>query len=108
VPELPGIDRRRAEELVRPLLEVSNDVWLEPEQVRELLSAYGIPLVDERIAASVDEAVEAGAELGFPVVVKSAEAGAHKTESGGVALGLADAGAVRAAAERIGVPVLVQ
>ena len=35
-------------------------------------------------------------------------AGAHKTESGGVVLDLADAEAVRAAAERIGGPVIVQ
>jgi len=40
--------------------------------------------------------------------VKSALAGAHKTESGGVALNLADADEVRAATERIGAPVLVQ
>src|SRR5207248_9190966 len=53
-------------------------------------------------------AVAAAVELGFPVVVKSAAAGAHKTESGGVALGLGDLLAVRAAAERIGTPVLVQ
>jgi acetate---CoA ligase (ADP-forming) len=41
-------------------------------------------------------------------VVKSAAAGAHKTESGGVALNLADEAAVRAAAARIGAPLLVQ
>jgi acyl-CoA synthetase (NDP forming) len=42
------------------------------------------------------------------VVVKSAEAGVHKTEIGGVALDLRTNEAVRAAAERIGAPVLVQ
>jgi acyl-CoA synthetase (NDP forming) len=47
-------------------------------------------------------------ELGFPVVVKSAVAGAHKTETGGVALDLRDEAAVRAAVDRIGAPVLVQ
>jgi hypothetical protein len=41
-------------------------------------------------------------------VVKSAAPGAHKTETGGVALDLEDAAAVRAAAERIGFPVVVQ
>src|SRR5262249_8257734 len=46
--------------------------------------------------------------LGFPAVVKTAAAGARKTETGGVALGLADAAEVRAAAVRIGGPVLVQ
>ena len=55
-----------------------------------------------------DEAARAAAELGFPAVVKSAAAGAHKTETGGVALDLEDEAAVRAAAERIGFPVIVQ
>ena len=41
-------------------------------------------------------------EIGYPVVVKLAAAGAHKTELGGVALGLADPEAVRAAATRMG------
>ena len=53
-------------------------------------------------------AAQAAAELGFPAVVKSAAAGAHKTETGGIALDLEDEAAVRAAAERIGFPVIVQ
>jgi len=64
--------------------------------------------VPEQVVSSADAAVEAAQELGFPVVVKSAAAGVHKTESGGIALNLADADEVRAAAERIGAPVLVQ
>ena len=76
--------------------------------MRELFGAYGIPLVAERLVASADEAVEAARELGFPVVVKSAAAGAHKTETGAIALDLADDDAVRAAFERIGAPALVQ
>jgi acyl-CoA synthetase (NDP forming) len=56
----------------------------------------------------VEEAVTAARELGFPVVVKTAAAGAHKTESGGVALDLASDDDVRTAAQRIGGPLLVQ
>ena len=85
-----------------------DDAWLTPAETRELLSAYGLPLVEERLAESVDEAVEAAGELGLPVVVKSGVAGAHKTETGGVALDLGDEAAVRDAAERIGAPVIVQ
>ena len=55
-----------------------------------------------------EAAVAAAAELGYPVVVKTAEPGAHKTESGGVALDLADEEAVREAVEAIGLPVVVQ
>jgi hypothetical protein len=73
-----------------------------------LLDAYGIPLVAERTAATPDEAVAAATELGFPVVVKTAVAGAHKTESGGVALDLRSAEDVHATATRMGGPVIVQ
>jgi acetate---CoA ligase (ADP-forming) len=82
--------------------------WLEPDQARRLLEAYGLPVVPERTVDSADEAVAAAGELGFPVVVKSATAGAHKTESGGVALNLAAEDDVRAAADRIGAPLVVQ
>src|SRR5581483_269477 len=107
-PDLPGIDRAAAEALVAGVARASNDAWLAPGQVRELFAAYGIPLVAEREAASADEAVAAARELGFPVVVKSGAPGAHKTESGAIALDLAGEDAVRAAAERIGAPLVVQ
>ena len=108
VVELEGIDRPAAEALVRSVLAASNDAWLTAPQTRELFGAYGIPLVPERVVATAAEAAEAARELGFPAVVKSAVPGAHKTESGGIALDLTDEDAVREAAERIGGPVLVQ
>jgi acyl-CoA synthetase (NDP forming) len=104
VPDLDGIDLAAAERIVAGAVER----WLGTEETRALLGAFGVPLVPERLAESVEEAVEAAKALGFPAVVKTAEAGAHKTESGGVALDLRDADAVRAAVERIGVPVIVQ
>jgi len=107
VPELV-VDREAAEAVVAEALSRSDDAWLEPAQARRLLEAYGLPVVPEQVVSSADAAVEAAQELGFPVVVKSAAAGVHKTESGGIALNLADADEVRAAAERIGAPVLVQ
>jgi acetyl coenzyme A synthetase (ADP forming)-like protein len=103
VPEVVGVDRAVGRAMV-----AGDERWLTAEETRTLLSAYGIPLVPERVVESADAAVAAADELGYPVVVKSAAAGAHKTETGGVALGLAEAEAVRTASERIGVPVLVQ
>jgi acetyl coenzyme A synthetase (ADP forming)-like protein len=108
VPSVDGIDSAAAERIVSTALAAADDAWLTPEQTRELLSAYALPLVEERLAETVEEAIEAARDLGFPVVVKSAEAGAHKSETGGVALDLADEPAVREAAGRIGAPVLVQ
>ena len=83
------VDRGAAEAVVAEALGAGDEAWLEPAQARRLLEAYGIPVVPERVVDTADDAVAAAAELGFPVVVKSAAAGAHKTESGGVALDLA-------------------
>jgi acetate---CoA ligase (ADP-forming) len=108
VPTLDGIDTEAARAVVEEALARSDDAWLEPEATQRMLQAYRIPLVQERLATDADGAAAAAAELGFPVVVKVAAAGAHKTERGGVALDLADERAVRAAAARMGGPLLVQ
>ena len=107
-PVVAGIDRDAALAVVERALSEDDDRWLDPAETRALLLAYGLPLVAERVAASADDAVSAAETVGFPVVVKTATPGAHKTETGGVALDLADASAVRAAVERIGAPVIVQ
>ncbi|WP_018636502.1 acetate--CoA ligase family protein [Parafrankia elaeagni] len=63
---------------------------------KRLLAGYGIPTVAERLITSPEEAVAAAAELGFPVVLKIASADiAHKSDLGLVAVGVADADAVR-------------
>jgi acetate---CoA ligase (ADP-forming) len=108
LPELNGIDRARASEIVGRALAGSNDLWLAPDDVRSLLEAYGIPVVSERTAQTPEEAVAAAEELGYPVVVKTAEAGAHKTEKGLLALDLYDEADVRDAVAHVGLPALVQ
>jgi acetyl coenzyme A synthetase (ADP forming)-like protein len=108
VPEIDGIDREAASEVVERTLEAAEDRWLAPNDARKLLLAYGIPLVPEQTASAADEAVAAAQSLGFPVAVKTAVAGAHKTETGGIALDLTSDDAVRSAVERIGGPVIVQ
>ncbi|HKD95397.1 MAG TPA: GNAT family N-acetyltransferase, partial [Gaiellaceae bacterium] len=80
VPEL-DVDREEAQAVVREGL-AGGGGWLTPEQTRRLLQAYGVPLVPERVAATAGEAVEAASELGFPVVLKTAAPGVHKTEQG--------------------------
>jgi acetate---CoA ligase (ADP-forming) len=107
VPEL-DVDRAGARAFVDDLLRTSPDLWLDAAQTRRLLGSYGVPLVPEAAATSPEEAAALAVELGLPAVVKTAVAGAHKTESGGVALDLRSADEVRRAAERIGGPVIVQ
>ena len=77
-------------------------------QSRSLLEAYGIRLVGEALAADAEAAVTAATALGLPGRRQDRGAGAHKTETGGVALDLRDATAVRGAAARIGGALLVQ
>ena len=63
-----------------------------------VLASAGIPVVRERVAAGADEAVRAAAELGWPVVLKIASADiAHKSEIGGVIVGLRDEAQLREA-----------
>ncbi|MGI8797465.1 MAG: acetate--CoA ligase family protein [Acidimicrobiia bacterium] len=72
---------------------------LSEAESKRVLAGHGVPVLDERLAATPDEAVAAADGLGYPVVVKACGAGiAHKTERGLVRLGLADATAVRRAA----------
>ncbi len=107
-PARPEVDSEEARRIVSDTLAGRDQAWLDADATRRLLTAYGVPVVPERVAQSADEAVEAARELGLPVVLKTAVAGAHKTEQGGIALGLRDERQIRAAAERIGLPVLVQ
>jgi len=63
---------------------------------KELLAAYGIPTVETRITKTVDDAIQAAEEIGYPVVLKlHSETITHKTDVGGVQLNLNNAEEVR-------------
>ena len=67
-----------------------------------LLAKVGITVPAGRLAKTADDAVKIAAGIGFPVALKAqADALAHKSDAGGVALGLADETALRAAFERV-------
>jgi acetyl coenzyme A synthetase (ADP forming)-like protein len=102
------IDGATARRVVESALARGEAHWLTGEETWQLLRAYGLTLVDQSAAVDGEDAVKAATALGFPVVVKTAAAGAHKTELGGVAVDLETPEEVRAAAERIGGPLLVQ
>lgn len=62
--------------------------FTEPE-ARDLLSEYGLPLSGYSVATNAQEAVTAATEIGFPVVLKIVSPDiVHKTEAGGVKVGL--------------------
>jgi acetyltransferase len=69
---------------------------------KELLRGYGVNVTRERLASDPEAAALAAEAIGFPVVVKlCGDRIAHKSERGGVRLGLGDAAAVRQAAAEL-------
>ncbi len=71
------------------------------EAARALLAAGGVPFVAQRTVHTATAAQVAAAEIGFPVALKALGA-VHKSDTGGVKLGLADAEALAAAYADVG------
>ncbi len=87
-----GVNRDAA----RRALEGFAEGWLPPDRVRALLTAYGIPLPAEGMAADAEQAVALAERIGYPVALKVVSPDLpHKSEAGGVRLNLGDAQAVR-------------
>jgi len=72
IPDLPGVDRDRASELVAAYLAgTPGGGWLPRERAVELLSCYGVTLVDSVAATAEDDVVAAAARFGAPVALKA-------------------------------------
>lgn len=80
-------------QLPAPAVPVARDGYA---AARELLAAAGIPFTDQRTVADADEAVAAAAQIGYPIALKALGA-LHKSDGGGVVLGIASPTALRAA-----------
>jgi acetyl coenzyme A synthetase (ADP forming)-like protein len=81
--------------------------WLTPLEAQALVEAAGIRVARARFAVGADAAVAAARAIGFPVAIKAAGPSiVHKTEVGGVKLGLTDEASVHRACldleERLG------
>lgn len=64
----------------------------------ELLASAGIPFADMDLAATEEDALQAAGKIGYPVVMKlSSPELTHKTEYGGVKVGIQDESACRSA-----------
>lgn len=73
----------------------------EPEAI-SLLRAYGIPYPDHAVAGTAKEATEIADRLGYPVVLKVVSPDVvHKSDVGGVVVGLENARSVAKAYERV-------
>jgi acyl-CoA synthetase (NDP forming) len=66
-----------------------------------LLSDYGIPVAESALVTSHNELLSAARRLGYPLALKTASGVAHKSDAGGVLLGLADHAALADAYARL-------
>jgi len=65
---------------------------LSPEEVREVLIAYGLALAPSTLASSAGEAIDAAHRFGYPVVLKASSTRiSHKSDVGGVKVDLRNA-----------------
>ena len=96
-PELDATAWTTVENILAPAL-AGGRTLLSEHEAKQVLSAYGIPVVTTRLAASEEDAVAAAEATGYPVVLKlHSHTITHKADVGGVKLGLHDASGVRTA-----------
>jgi acyl-CoA synthetase (NDP forming) len=71
-------------------------------EVMRVLEAYGIPVAPYRVARTADEAAQAAQALGWPVVMKVLSPRIiHKSDVGGVIVGVEDEAELRTAFDRL-------
>jgi acetyltransferase len=88
----------QARSVIEKCLSNGRDLLTEAE-AKEVLAAYGVPIVETRVAKTPEEAAEVAAEIGLPVALKILSPDiTHKSDVGGVALGLDTAEEVKQAA----------
>ncbi|WP_028230940.1 acetate--CoA ligase family protein [Paraburkholderia mimosarum] len=79
----------------------ANGIYAE-YQGKQWLAAAGLPVPPGRLAKTLDEALRIADEIGYPVVLKAqASELPHKSDVGGVVVGLADAAALRAGWDKL-------
>ncbi len=103
VPDHDDIDVAAVDAVVAELAGDDPDgVWLDRDQAARLLGAAGLPVARHRMVTSLDDAVAAAADMGYPVVLKATGVDRyHPGEEGGVALDLHDAVALEGAYRRM-------
>jgi acetyltransferase len=90
-------DRNCVEKIIKAARQAQRTMLTEFES-KQILAAYGVPVVTTCVAESEDEAVRCAENMGYPVVLKVfSHTITHKTDVGGVQLNLRDAEAVRLA-----------
>jgi len=89
------VNRRRAERIFARSIRQKR-VQVGEAAAKEILAAYGFSIPEGALARDADEATEIASRIGFPVALKIAsQAVIHKSDMGGVRLGVMDAEAAR-------------
>jgi acyl-CoA synthetase (NDP forming) len=105
-PELSGIRADAGRELCARALAERGPGWLTSEECARLLDAFGVPRVPTAVAHDAASAVRVAGELGYPVALKlQSTTVVHKTDVGGVRLGLANGAEVARAYDEIAAAV---
>jgi acetyltransferase len=90
IPDAFEAHRERAQAILRRALAEGRS-WLTEVEAKDVLAAYGIPVVPTTVVTSPDQAAETAARIGQPVALKILSPDiTHKSDVGGVMLGLAD------------------
>jgi acetyltransferase len=98
----PSLEERQQRAVAAVLAARTRRSKLSERESREIIASWGIPVAREAAAKTASEAAEAAERLGYPVVLKiDSRDIPHKTEAGGVRVGLRNGGEVRSAFEEI-------
>jgi len=101
--EIP--DRPSVESIIQTTRQAGRTLLTEVES-KQILKAYGIPVVETCVAQSEDAAVHCADAIGYPVVLKLlSQTITHKSDVGGVQLNLVDVDTVRRAYRAIATAV---
>jgi len=98
-PTIPAEAKQKVADILRHL---PPGARLTEYTAKKVLQAYGIPVTRETIAVNEAEAVNAAADLGYPVAMKIMSPDIlHKTDTGGVMLNISSPAAVRESYHRL-------
>jgi acetyltransferase len=95
------LDRSQVEQMIQTAYQEGRTLLTELES-KQILSAYGIPVVESQTAYTMEEAIACAEVIGYPVVAKLvSKTITHKTDVGGVRLNLHNTQAVKNAFEDV-------
>ena len=98
---LGGVDKKIVEEVL-DRTHASNIEFLPEEDTREILKAYGLPMIQMQLAKTPEQAIDIAEKIGYPVVLKIASLDViHKTDFGGVLLDISNPNEVEKGFENI-------